>query len=151
MNWFTDVSQDISRVPDAIVYYEQELLNARKDCKIYGVIEKSLATLPGIVEHRFSQLQEIEAILEFLNIEHRKLKSFHFRKYLENYNRALTARECEKFTDGEPDVVGFEQIVNEFALLRNKWLGITKALDQKAYALNNITKLRVVGIEDASL
>jgi hypothetical protein len=91
---------------------------------IWGNLEKSAAALPGIVEHRFRQLQEIEAILEYLNIEKRKLRSDHFRKYLENYQRALTSRDVEKYVDGEADVVDFDKIVNEFALLRNRWLGI---------------------------
>lgn len=151
MSYFTEISKDITRIPDAIDYFQNELIQARKDCRIKGVIEQSLAALPGMVEQRFSQLQEIEAILEFLNIEHRKLKSYYFRKYLENYARSLSSRECERFTEGETEVVEFEKIVNEFAMLRNQWLGITKALDQKAYALNNITKLRAVGIEDATI
>ena len=40
---------------------------------------------------------------------------------------------------------------NEFALLRNKWLGVLKALDQKQWQITNITKLRVAGMEDATL
>jgi len=107
--------------------------------------------MPGVVEQRFGQLQEIEAILEYLNIELRRLKSQHFRKYLENYQRALSSRDCEKFVEGEDDVVDFEKIINEFALLRNKWLGITKALDQKQWQITNIVKLRVAGMEDATL
>jgi hypothetical protein len=107
--------------------------------------------MPGQVEHRFNQLQEIEAILEYLTIEKRRLRSQHFKKYLENYQRALTSRDVEKYVDGEPDVVDFDKIVNEFALLRNKWLGILKGLDQKQWQLTNIVKLRVAGMEDASI
>jgi hypothetical protein len=44
-----------------------------------------------------------------------------------------------------------EKIINEFALLRNKWLGITKALDQKQWQITNVVKLRVAGMEDATL
>lgn len=151
MSWYTKVSKDISKISDAILHFESELTDARIECKISGSVEKAAASMPGIVEHRFNQLQEIEAILEYLNIELRRLKSHHFRKYLENYQRALSSRDCEKFVEGETDVVDFEKIINEFALLRNKWLGITKALDQKQWQLTNIVKLRVAGMEDATL
>ena len=80
MNWYPKVSADISQLPHAIIYYEQELLNAKTECIIQGNIEKIAAAMPGTVEHRYNQLQEIEAILELLNIELRKLKSFYFRK-----------------------------------------------------------------------
>ena len=151
MSWYTKVSKDIANIPDAILYFESELQLARAECKIIGNLEKASAAMPGIVEQRFSQLQEIEAILEYLNIELRRLKSTFFRKYLESYQRALSSRDCEKFVEGEADVVDFEKIINEFALMRNKWLGITKALDQKQWQLSNIVKLRVAGMEDASL
>ena len=151
MNWYDRVSKDISYIPDAIAYFESELVEARKDSRIAGNIEKASASMPGIVETRFAQLQEIEAILEYLNIELRRLRSALFRKYLETYQRALTSRDVEKYVDGESDVIDMEKIINEFALLRNKWLGITKALDIKQWQLSNIIKLRVSGMEDASL
>jgi hypothetical protein len=149
--WYNKVSKDISFIPDAVEYYNAELLVAKNDARITGNIEKAAASMPGIVEQRFNQLQEIEAILEYLNIELRRLRSQHFRKYLENYQRALTSRDVEKYVDGESDVVDFEKIINEFALLRNKWLGITKALDVKQWQLSNVIKLRTAGMEDASL
>ena len=151
MSWYTTVSKDISKIPDCIIHFNSEYEQARKECRIYGNLEKASASLPGIVEHRFQQLQQIEAILEYLNIEKRKLRADHFRKYLENYQRALSSRDVEKYVDGEADVVDFEKIVNEFALLRNRWLGITKGLDQKQWQLTNIVKLRVAGMEDATV
>jgi hypothetical protein len=151
MSWYAKVAKDISNIPDAAVFFNTELLAAKQECRISGNVERAAAAMPGIVEQRFGQLQEIEAILEYLNIELRRLKSQHFRKYLENYQRALSSRDCEKFVEGEADVVDFEKIINEFALLRNKWLGITKALDQKQWQITNIIKLRVAGMEDASI
>ena len=107
--------------------------------------------MPGIVEYRFNQLQEIEAILNYLNIELRRLRSSFFKKYLENYQRALSSRDVEKYVDGEADVVDYEKLVNEFALIRNNYLGILKALDQKQWQITNIVKLRVAGMEDATV
>lgn len=151
MNWYDRVSKDISNIPDAVAYYEAELLLAKQDVIVSGNIERASANMPGIVETRFNQLQEIEGILEYLNIELRRLRSQHFRKYLENYQRTLSSRDCEKFVDGESDVVDFEKIINDIALLRNKWLGIIKALDVRQYQLSNIVKLRTSGLEDASI
>ena len=149
--WYAKVAKDISFIPDAVDYFNGELDEARKECRITGNVERSAASMPGIVEQRFSQLQEIEAILEYLNIELRRLRASHFRRYVENYQRALSSRDAEKFVDGESDVVDFEKIINEFALLRNKWLGIIKGLDIKQWQLSNIVKLRTAGLDDASL
>lgn len=151
MGWYSKISRDISEIPNAISYFENELREARTEVKLTGSLEKAAASMPGIIEHRFNQLQEIEAILEYLNIELRKLRSSFFRKYLENYQRALSSREVEKYVDGEADVVDYEKIINEFALIRNKWLGIIKSLDQKQWQITNIVKLRCAGLEDATL
>ena len=151
MGWYSEVSRDVSKIPEAIAYFETQLTEARQECKLVGNVEKSAAAMPGVVEHRFNQLQEIEAILNYLNIELRRLRSSYFKKYLENYQRALSSRDVEKYVDGEADVVDYEKIINEFALMRNKWLGVLKALDQKQWQITNVVKLRVAGMEDATL
>ena len=150
-NWYSEVIKSLANIPSAIQYYEGELVQAKSEVKLYGKLEKAASTLPGIVETRFAQLQEIEAVLNHLNRELRKLRTKHYKIYLENYQRALSSRDVEKYVDGEADVVDYEKIINEFALLRNKWLGITKGLDQKQWQITNIVKLRVAGMEDASI
>ena len=151
MGWYSEVSRDVSKISDAVMHFENELQDAKQEVKLKGNVERAAAEMPGIVEHRFNQLQEIEAILHYLNIELRRLRSSFFKKYLENYQRALSSRDVEKYVDGERDVVDYEKIINEFALMRNKWLGLLKGLDQKQWQITNVVKLRVAGMEDASV
>jgi hypothetical protein len=151
MNWFKQVRADISQLVPAIDYYEQQLAEARLECGLRGNVEKHSRDMPGVVEHRFNQLQEIEGILEYLNIELRKKRTEHYKKFLEHYNRALSSRDAEKYVDGVDEVVDLQHIVNEFALVRNKFMGLIKALDTKAFQINNIVKLRAAGLEDVSL
>ena len=63
----------------------------------------------------------------------------------------MTSRDVEKYIDGEDEVVNTANIINEFALLRNKYLGLMKAIDAKQFQINNIVKLRVAGLDDAEL
>lgn len=151
MNWYTRITADLSVIPDFISHYEAELEQARWDCRVGGKVEKNISNLPGITEQRFNQLQEIEAVLNYLNIQLRKLRRKYFQKYLEGYNRALTSRDAEKYTDGEDEVIDFEVLINEVALLRNKWLGIMKGLDSKQWQLGHIVRLRTAGMEDITV
>lgn len=146
--WYSKVTNDLGNIPDFIAYYERELNEAKKDCRIGGLIEKNITQLPGLTEHRFNQLQEIEAILNHLNIQLRKIRTKHFKKYLEGYARMLTSRDAEKYVDGEDEVIDFETIINEVALLRNRWLGIMKGLDSKSWMSGHIVRLRTAGMED---
>jgi hypothetical protein len=149
--WYRKVAGDIGQLPDCIAYFENQLAEARAELKMSGSLERASRDMPGIVEYRFNQLQEIEAILEHLNIELRKLRSAKFRQFTEHYNRALTSRDAEKYVDGEPEVSDMDSIVNEFALVRNKYLGLIKGIDIKQWQLSNVIKLRVAGMEDAEL
>jgi len=151
MNWYTRVTQNLGVLPDFIQNYEKELLGAKSEVKIYGNVEKNIAALPGITEHRFNQLQEIEAVLNYLNIQLRKIRQKHFKKYLEAYNRALTSRDAEKYTEGEDEVVDYEVLINEVALLRNKWLGVMKGLEAKQWQMGHIVRLRTAGMEDIQI
>jgi hypothetical protein len=149
--WYSKVVASLGCLPDFIQHYERELEEAKRDCRIGGLLEKNISALPGITEHRFNQLQEIEAVLNFLNIQLRKIRRRHFQKYLEAYARALTSRDAEKYVDGEDEVIDFETIINEVALLRNKWLGILKGLDAKQWQMGHIVRLRTAGMEDITV
>ena len=149
--WYSKVTADLSAIPDFITHYQNELQQAKFDVKISGVVERNITALPGLTEHRFNQLQEIEAVLNYLNIQLRKIRRRHFQKYLETYARALTSRDAEKYVDGEDEVIDFETIINEVALLRNSWLGILKGLESKNFMLGHVVRLRTAGMEDASV
>ena len=146
--WYSKVVADLGNIPDFIAHFENELEDAKRDVRLGGLVEKNITAVPGITEHRFNQLQEIEAILNHLNIQLRKIRRRHFQKYLEGYARALTSRDAEKYVDGEDEVIDFETIINEVALLRNRWLGIMKGLDSKSWMSGHIVRLRTAGMED---
>ena len=151
MTRYGDVVADISNLPNFIQYYDNELDAARGEVIIHGLVEKNLAALPGITEHRFNQLQEIEALLRYMEVQLRKIRRKHFQKYLEAYARALTSRDAEKYTEGEDEVIDYECLMNEVALIRNKYLGILKALEQKSFMLGHVVRLRSAGMEDLTL
>ncbi len=146
--WYAKVTQDLSSIPYFIDYYNKQLDEAKLEVILNGHVETNIKELPGVTEQRFYQLQEIEAVLEFLNIELRRIRRKHFKKYLETYARVLSSRDAEKYADGEDEVVDYELLINEVALLRNRWLGIMKGLDTKQWQLGHIVKLRTAGMED---
>lgn len=152
-NWYYKVKNNLSVLPDCIDFFEGEIKAAKVDMSMKNnkSIEKHAAELPGQVEHRYSQLQEIEAILEFLNKNYDKIRSHTFRRFMEGYQKSLTSRDAEKYVDGDDDVFDMAILVNDFALLRNQFLSITKGLEYKHWQLNNVVKLRCAGLDDAGL
>jgi hypothetical protein len=150
--WYYKVTADLSQVPAFIDYFENELQQAKLELSLKGKsLERHAAELPGLVEQRFAQLQEIEAVLEYLNIKLRKDRSAEFKKFLEAYNKSLSSRDAEKYVDGVQTIVDLTMLINEVALLRNKFLGISKGFEAKNFMTGHIIKLRVAGLDDASL
>jgi hypothetical protein len=150
-HWYHQVTDDMANIVLAIEFFEEELIDAKQECQLHGKLETASSKLPGIVEKRFSQLQEIEAILEYLNIELKRERSRVFRKYLEHYNKVLTSRDAEKFVDGEASVIALTHLVNQFSLTRNSYLSIMKGLDSKGWMIGHITRLRSAGLENVEL
>jgi hypothetical protein len=149
--WYAQVVEDLSEIPNAMNYFENEIVDAKDETKIVGSLEKNAQELSGITSHRFGQLQEIEAILKYLNIKYDKMRSDHYRKYLERYQRDLTDRSIEKYIDGEDDIVTMSILINEVSLVRNKYLALMKGLEIKNWQISNVVRLRIVGMEDAHL
>lgn len=149
--WYNRIVEDMAEIPSAIDFFTKELESAKHEPKIIGNVEKNAQELAGIMSYRFTQLQELEAILKFLNVKYDKIRSDLYRKYNERYNRELTDRAIEKYIDGEDDIVTMSIVINEVALVRNKYLALIKGLDIKQFQISNIVKLRIVGMEDAHL
>lgn len=151
--WYNKVVKDLGNIAGAIDFFEEELAHAKKvDLSLKGrPLERISAEVPGIVEMRYNQLQEIEAILEFLNIKLQRVRTEAFRNYLEHNDRALSSRDAGVYADGDSDVADMATLINEFALLRNKWIGLHKAIEAKNFQINNIVKLRTAGLDDATI
>lgn len=152
MSWYNIIKTDNSKLIEAIQYFEEQYAEARKEVILKGGgLERTASDLPALTEYRYSQLQDIEAILEIFNIELRKVKSQKYIHYSEHYKKALTTKDIERYIDSEPEIIGLCNITNEIALIRNKYLGLFKGFDSKQWMISNIVKLRVAGLEDITI
>lgn len=139
---------NLDEIPDAILYYNLQLEESRKDLDIKGSVMKMASMMPGIIEYRFSQLQELEAICQYIEIVKNKAFSMAFKSYFEGYNKTMTSRDAEKYANGDDTVIELAIILNSITVIRDKYLGLTKALESKHYQLTNIIKMKAAGIDD---
>lgn len=149
--WHWVIKADKTKIVDMVQFFDAELEQARKEIKQVGVIENIAAKLPSYHEERFGQLQQIEAVMEVLELEMRKLESEKFQFFLEHYRRALSSADCKRYVEGDKEVVEQSELINEVVYIRNQYVGIIKSLEMKAFQINNIVKLRTAGIEDARI
>jgi hypothetical protein len=153
--WFYKVTGisggDYAALADCLEFFDSEYEKAKFECKVEGNIERQASTLPQYTETRYTQLQEIEAILKFFNEQHKLKKGEELRKYTEAYARSLNPSTAEKYADSSPEVIDLAIVINQIAFVRNKFLSIMKAFEYKHYQITNITKLRCAGLDDAEI
>ena len=70
-----------------------------------------------------------------------------YKKYLETYARQLSSNDVKNYIDGDNTVMGFQSIINEIVLVQNKYEGLSKGLESKNFQLNNITKIKSMGLD----
>lgn len=152
--WYDKISFSsdyLSQFVGGIQFFENEVKEAQKELKISGYLSKESAELPGLIAYRYNQLQELEAILKFLNIKYEATRTKVFKRFFEAYNKALTSRDAERYADADPEITDLALLVNRVALVRNQFLGIVKGLEAKHWQLSNLTKLKVAGFDDARI
>lgn len=153
MRWYSKVTKDASDLETllkCIEFYDEQHLEAQRELKPSGRIHDLCTRLPGMVEFRFGQLQELEAILGFYERRALKVKLEKKRGFLEHYNRNLTDRQADQYAEIDDEVQVLAQVVEEVSLLRNKFLGLTKGYEYLHFQIGNIIHLRKAGIEDAN-
>lgn len=156
MRWYRKVTADSTNyfapLGEAIEYFYGEYETARLELQPQqgGLITELSSSLPGIVEHRMAQLAEIEGIMKYLEIQYDRAKGAKKKHFLENYNRQLTERVADQWADIEPEVVVIREFIQEIALVRNLYNGVSKGLEYMHFQIGNITRLKSAGFEDAT-
>lgn len=129
--------------------WEKEISSAKPIFDIEGErIEKIARDLPHHQVFYAQRAQEARALVKWLEI----MKAQKEARHIKNYNsspRALAAREQAAYLQGEKDVVELSQLIVNTALLQQQFEEIVEALKQLGWMLGNITKLRVVEMQDA--
>lgn len=149
--WHKKIKDDLSEVDNCVSYFMKELEEAKKEVNQSGLMVNVLDKLPSFYEYRYGQFQEIEAVLEVLDSKIEGKKTERYKKFLEHYQRALSSTDVKRYVDGDPDVLELVSLRIDINYIRNRYYGIISSFEKKHYALSNITKLRVAGIEDASI
>lgn len=151
MNWFTTLNRDPKRLDDFLKEYNAFYEEARKDIVIGKSIMGESTKIPAQFEMRFAQFEDLNSVVGLFEAKLKALRSAHVRKYTEHYDRNLSSRDIDRYIDGEVDVVDMSLELHRVIMLRNKFAGITKALESKQYQISNIVRLKVAGLDDSEI
>lgn len=153
MRWYRKISadpNDLSPIPDAVEWFQEEYEEARKELKIKGErIDQVAASIPGLIEYRFAQLQELETVLKYLEeVEKRKLVE-KTKWFMENYPRAISESVAKQYAAADQEVFDIARVKFEVATVRNNFLALFKGIEAMHYQIKNIVDLRKAGLDDS--
>lgn len=146
-NYLKLIKENANNVPTVLSYFEEEYEKAREEVKIKGNLQRCISELSSLYEMRFAQLQELEAIMEFFDIKLKGIRSSLYQKLMNNSQRALTSNDIKQYIDGDKNIIDLQLIINDIALVRNKFISLTKGFESKNWQLSNLTKLHCAGLD----
>lgn len=146
-NYLKLIKENANNVPTVLSYFEEEYIKAREEVKIKGNLQRCISELSSLYEMRFAQLQELEAIMEFFDIKLKGIRSSLYQKLMNNSQRALTSNDIKQYIDGDKNIIDLQLIINDIALVRNKFISLTKGFESKNWQLSNLTKLHCAGLD----
>ena len=157
-SWYDKITSDpddFSLIPAACEFFEKECKVAVREIDMAEWrgrrVEEMQKQFPGIVGHRYQQLQEIEAIMEYLEIRQTGIRGARRRHYLEHYNRQLTPTTAEKYVEADELVLEMALLCNQVARVRNQFVALSKQHEYLHFQLGHLSKLIAAGVNDALL
>lgn len=153
ISWFRRISANgyEDELDDAIIYYDEQYEEALKDLDLKGSVNRMISRLPGLTQYRFSQYQDLCAICEYMETEKNKIVSLKLKGYMTGSKNIVTMRDATKFVSGDPDVDSITKKYISICLSRDQFMGIYESLKSKQFQINNIVKLKAVGIDDFTI
>lgn len=115
------------------------------------LIMKVAANLPGLAESVYAYHQECDAVMSFLNVREGEALVAADRRFTENYNRVLNQSQTKQWAGADVNVIMYKELQIEVGLTRSLFAGLSKQLENLHFQLTNLTKLKVMGMEDATL
>lgn len=132
--------------------YEADLAEAKLHLGIKGkTIEKALIENPTW-QHYYDQKRiELYTLKKHFENEIARVRGKLFRRFKENHSRELNEREIAKYTDSEKEFLTMSALFHEVQEVYMQYESVVEAFRSRGFALNNITKIRVVSMEEAEL
>lgn len=150
MSLIFDLGEGDAKLPDILGRYERELKEAEEHIKIKG---KSL--VHANEEHASWQVfydqrrVELRALVSWYEMEVDRVRAILFQEISNHNQLGLSDRGKNQFIEADKRYLHKARLLIEVKELYDRYETVVNAFKNRAYALNNITKLRVSSLDNA--
>ena len=119
-------------------------LDGKKLEEVCRILPKNLV----IYDRHYYEMKTLE---EWMVVKREKIQSKLWKKFLEGYPRALASKDIQMYIQGDPEYVGFTEVILEVSNIKSKLQSIVKAFENMSWMLGHVTKLRIAELQDTVL
>lgn len=152
MSRIPDLGEKFKNIPDIIAEYDFALSDYKDHLELKGkTIEQANRENPAWQSYYDERRIELKTLVDYMEAQVNRVKGRLFKSYTETYPRELSDRAKDKYIENEEAYLAVYEIYLEVKEMYNRYQSVVDSFTARAYALNNITKLRVASLEDAVL
>jgi len=147
-----DIGLNFENIPSILEEYEHALKDVEEHLNLKGKkLEHANRENPAYHVYYDQRRIELHTIVKYMELRVSKTRGKLFRSFTEAYQRDLSDRAKDKYIDSEEAYLTIYEIYLEVKELYDKYQAVCDAFTTRGYALNNITKIRVASMEDATI
>lgn len=154
MSFVKDIkhSVNINRVPAQLAIFEKMIDEAEPCFELDGIgLETACKRHAQNLMNYDIMLQECVMIEETVRARMEEIESELYKKFNENYQRALGARDIQQYIKGDAQYVQIYEILLEVSVVKKKLEAVVESLKSMGWMLGHITKLRVAQLDHVTL
>lgn len=151
--WYHVVKSDVTKLPDALEWYMDELDKGFKDIEITGNIEALNQVHPGLVVFFDAMHTDLDMMLEHFERQLRMMRGARIRKWADDppTNAKVGVNDTKIMVDSEKDISDFADLVEEIKYVYKQYGSLLKSLDSRGFSLSNIVRLRIANMEEVEV
>lgn len=152
MSRIPDLGKANVNLPNILAEYEADIGGAKALIEIKGkTLERANMENPSWLYYYDQKRIELNTLMKFFENEVTRVRGKLFKNYKENHSIELSEREIQRYIDSEQAYLSMFEMFLEVKELYDQYQSIVDAFKARAYALNNMTKIRVASLEDAEM
>jgi hypothetical protein len=140
-----DITTVVSEIKKANDYIDSAEADLNFDNKNLEEICKNHAkNVYRVLKH----LNKMKALEELFKSKLATIESKYWKKYNENYARALSARDIQQYIAGEPEYTSMIELQLEVNYVKRQLEAIYEALKDMGWQIKYVTDLRIAELQD---
>lgn len=149
MSLIVELGNELENLPAIVKRYKESMVNCEDKIALKGKrLEHANREQASFLFFYDQRRAELKTILDFIDARVKRVRGDIFRRYTEKSNFDLSDRAKEQYINRDAEYLDTYELYLMIKEIFDKYCAIVDAFKARAYALNNITKIKTSNIED---